>query len=776
MLHTGLITFHFAHHYGAQLQAYATMEALRGLGFGCEIIDYRLPHTTRTNGLFKKTGSVRDMASDAHTALHYAAFKRRFDRFEAFVDQNMALSKRRYTSFEELRSDPPACDVYVAGSDQIWNPYIFQDGEFDPSFLLAFVGEGRRIAYAPSLGVPRLPQDKADQLRAYLAPFSALSVRERRGRELIAQATGREARVVLDPTLLLTGADWGELALPPVRKGPYILCYFVSDPGEAAPYALSLSQRTGYPIVQLAGARRKIPGASELVFDAGPREFLGLFQHAAAVVTNSFHGAVFSLQFGKPFFTSMSPREREQPTFSRIYSLLSRLGCADRIIGLDTTAPADAPVDYAAVNRRLEAARADALAYLRAAVEGEVLPPEETVEDGAARDGKKPRLCAAADCTGCTACAAVCPADAISMVPDREGFFRPVVGDACIGCRKCETVCPGLHPVDAPLEEKPVFAARNRDGDTLRRSTSGGVFTALAEGVLAAGGEVWGAAFDENLRVVHRPARTVEELAPLRQTKYVQSDLTGVFRQVAAALDEGRQVLFSGTPCQVAGLKAYLGGDRDNLLTCDLVCHGVPSPGVFGDWLAGREAAHGSRAQGLLFRDKSEGWNKARLTLTFADGTRESAPLAQTAFGRGFGAALFLRPSCHRCPCAGHPRPGDFTLGDFWGVDPAVLPGGTGRGVSLVLLNSEKAWALWAELQDKLEAVPRLWAEAVAGNPRLLSPVPENPRRAAFFADRTARSYAAAEADFLGRPSLPYRAAAKVLTPKMKEKIRRILK
>lgn len=161
---------------------------------------------------------------------------------------------------------------------------------------------------------------------------------------------------MLDPTLLLTGEDWGELAAAPKRQGPYILCYFVSDPGEAVPYALALSARTGWPIVQLAGAGGRSTGRPSLVFDAGPREFLGLFRHASAVVTNSFHGAAFSLQFQKDFFTSMSPRERAEPTFSRIYSLLSRLGCADRILGLDTTAPVDAPIDYGAVYEKLAAA------------------------------------------------------------------------------------------------------------------------------------------------------------------------------------------------------------------------------------------------------------------------------------------------------------------------------------------------------------------------------------------------------------------------------------
>ena len=399
-MRTGLITFHFAHHYGAQLQALATMRAIQSLGHDCEIIDYRLPHTTRTNQLFKKSGGVRGMASDAHTALHYGAFQRRFRRFEAFVAEEMALSPRRYTAFEQLRADPPAYDVYVAGSDQIWNPYIFQDKQFDPSFLLGFVREGRRIAYAPSLGVPELPEDKAEELRRFLTPFSALSVREKRGQVLLREAAGRDARVVLDPTLLLTGEDWGELAAAPKRQGPYILCYFVSDPGEAAPYALALSARTGWPIVQLAGARRKIDGAAELVFDAGPREFLGLFRHASAVVTNSFHGAAFSLQFQKDFFTSMSPRERAEPTFSRIYSLLSRLGCADRILGLDTTAPVDAPIDYGAVYEKLAAARADSLSYLGAAIEGAPLPAEEPEPQAAPR----PVLCRAEDCTGCTAC------------------------------------------------------------------------------------------------------------------------------------------------------------------------------------------------------------------------------------------------------------------------------------------------------------------------------------------------------------------------------------
>lgn len=369
-MRTGLITFHFAHHYGAQLQAYATMRAIRELGHDCQIIDFRLPHTTGTNHLFKKPDSVRALASNVHTALHYGPMKLRHDRFEAFVAEQMDLSPRRYTSNEELRRDPLAYDVYVAGSDQIWNPYIYVNKQFEPAFLLDFAREGRKIAYAPSLGVSSLPQPYDGQLREYLASFGALSAREGRGKELLESITDKEVQLVLDPTLLLTGEQWGELAAAPDRKQPYILCYFISDPGEVGERARELHQRTGWPIVQLAGIRRKLPGAEKVVFDAGPREFLGLFQNAACVCTNSFHGSVFSLQFDRPFFTAMSPKEKAEPAYSRIYSLLSRLGCEDRIVGMPNTASVDAEMDYAIIHRKLAETRAESAGYLKRAIEG----------------------------------------------------------------------------------------------------------------------------------------------------------------------------------------------------------------------------------------------------------------------------------------------------------------------------------------------------------------------------------------------------------------------
>ena len=775
---TGLITFHFAHHYGAQLQAYATMRAIQGLGHDCEIIDFRLPHTTRTNELFKRSASVRALASDAHTVLHYGAFKARYDRFNAFVEEQMNLSPRRYTSFQELKNDPPAYDVYVAGSDQIWNPFIYADKQFEPAFLLDFVREGRKISYAPSLATPTLPPPYDAQFRHYLSSFDALSAREKRGQVLMKEVAGRDARLVLDPTLLLTGEQWGELAVAPKIQGPYILCYFVSDPGEVAPYVQALAERTGWPIVQLAGARRKLPGVKELVFDAGPREFLGLFQHAACVCTNSFHGAVFSLQFDRPFFTSMSPKERANPTFSRIYSLLSRLGCADRVIGMATTAPVDAPIDYDHVHEKLTEARSDCLAYLKAAIEGTPIPPEQTDEPTA--PANRPTLCAPAACTGCTACASVCPVNAISMQPDHEGFLRPVVSDACVLCRKCEGVCPGLHPrpaADSDAQPDPVHAVWCKEEAVRQKSTSGGFFTVLARDTFQRGGVVFGAVLEQGRVVRHAPARTEAELAPMRGSKYAQSDLGNTFRQIKDLLEQGTPVLFSGLACQVDGLNRYLGRDYPQLTTVDLVCHGVPSPAVLRAFVEELEHTHGKQVTNLRFRDKEHGWQTAHLTAEFSDGSHWTEVLYRTTFGRGFGMGLFLRPCCAQCAYTNTHRPADFTLGDFWGLDPKLeLPTDRSKGISLVLVNSGKTEERFAALADRFGQVERPLSEAVAGNPRLASPSVPSPKRAAFFASFRTRPFEKTAAQFLSQPPLPYRMASKVLTPQMKQVIRKVLK
>ena len=198
LLKTGLLTFYHIHHYGAMLQAYATERAVESLGSECEIIDY---YVNQDNALFQRPSGLGSAAADVHTALHYGPLKKRYERFEAFSRDHLRISGHRYESLAELRRADLPCDLLLSGSDQIWNPKIFPDGRFDPVFFGAF-SDKRKIAYAPSFGIPRIPDGMEEELRGYLAAFSHLSVRERQGQSIVRDIAGQDVPVVLDPTLL----------------------------------------------------------------------------------------------------------------------------------------------------------------------------------------------------------------------------------------------------------------------------------------------------------------------------------------------------------------------------------------------------------------------------------------------------------------------------------------------------------------------------------------------------------------------------------------------
>ena len=764
----GLVTFYHIHHYGALLQAAATERAVESLGGACEIIDY---YVNQNNDLFRKPTGVGSAAADVHTALHYKALRDRYQRFERFSKDHLRISGHRFESLEELRSAELPYDLILSGRDQIWNPKIFPDGRFDPVFFGAF-STRRKIAYAPSFGVPHIPEGMEEELRSYLESFSHISVRERQGREIVKEITGKDVPVVLDPTLLLTAEQWSAMAVPPDRSGGYILCYCISKPGALAPYIQRLAEETGLPVVQLCGIRQKVHPKAACVLDAGPSEFLGLFQNASYVCTNSFHGTVFSVQFQKPFFTAVAPSELAAPESSRTFSILSRLGLTERIIGTGATAGLDDTIDWADVDRRLRSARQSSLDYLRAALWDENCPEQETPEQEAPSEGA-PVLADHTRCTGCTACASGCPRDAITMERDREGFAYPTVDlDKCVHCGRCTAVCPLLHERE-PKPLPAVFAAWNRDDSIRKDSTSGGAFTALADYVLEGGGVVFGAAFDGKQHLRHVACFRKEDLWRLRGAKYVQSDLGDTFRAVREAL-KTRLVLFSGTPCQVDGLYRYLGGRPENLITCDLVCHGVPSPGVWEDMARSIEQRKRKGLQAVRFRNKVTGWKDSHFTTVYDDGTVDTAPLFRTEYGRAFGRALFLRPSCYRCAYTNMNRPGDFTLGDFWGLRDDELPEQQEKGINLLMVNTPHGSHIFDQLPLARQAFPP--ERAIAGNPRLASPIAQPADRAAFFAAYALEPFDQVRKKFCSVPPLPVRIAGRVLSPEVKAKIRKKLK
>lgn len=309
------------------------------------------------------------------------------------------------------------------------------------------------------------------------------------------------------------------------------------------------------------------------------------------------------------------------------------------------------------------------------------------------------------DCSGCTACRQICPTGCISMVADEKGFIYPQIDTKnCTNCGLCRTICPftgkGKIAVQS-LPEPAIYAVKHRDSMVLRASSSGGAFTAISDYILTKGGIVYGAAFDKHLIVRHVRCDTAVERDRLRGSKYVQSDLGDVFLSVKADLDSKRDVLFSGTPCQTAGLYAYLGKAYCNLLCCDLVCHGVPSPRIFKDYVNTLDGGIKNNISQINFRDKISGWSNFSFSLVIA-GKKKSVRFGKDPYCSLFSDHLILRPACHNCKFTSYIRPSDITLADFWGIYSSRPGFADENGVSLVLINTEKGQALFEAIKSKI--------------------------------------------------------------------------
>lgn len=377
-------------------------------------------------------------------------------------------------------------------------------------------------------------------------------------------------------------------------------------------------------------------------------------------------------------------------------------------------------------------------------------------------------------CTGCTACAAVCPLGCISMVQDNEGFFRPEVDTVrCTECNLCANACPVLSPPNKhPMPT--AVAAKNKDDSIRQLSTSGGVFTLLAQHIISQGGVVFGAAYDADFKVEHRMVDSLEALSSLRGAKYAQSDLGSTFRRVQEQLAMGRKTLFSGTPCQVAGLRTFLGKDDPNLLLVDLVCHGTPSPTVWKRYLAlkNQQICSGQRPTSVNLRCKDSGWSTYSVDIRWPSNQNYLAGNREDPYIRAFVGNLCLRPSCHRCSFKGLSRCADFTLGDYWGVWDQAPAMNDNRGTSIVLIHSGKASALWSELSSEMTIQTVNVQHCMDQNPAALESAKYNPeKRAAFMQRYTDEDIASLVEELLPKPS-----AAGELARRIAGKLKRILK
>lgn len=334
------------------------------------------------------------------------------------------------------------------------------------------------------------------------------------------------------------------------------------------------------------------------------------------------------------------------------------------------------------------------------------------------------------------------------MKPDEKGFLYPVIDqELCIDCGMCRAVCTFpqgyVHPDHLPQPE--LYAAKNKSPQVRKTSSSGGVFVPLSDVILKRGGVVYGARFDKDCRVMHARAQTPEERDAFKSSKYVQSDLKDTFSNVAADLKAGRDVLFSGSPCQCAGLQAYLGKKKihtEKLFLCDFVCHGTPSPLLFEEYKAFMEKKYGSRIRSLTFRAKSTEKSTQDMKIIFENGTVYNPSVSlKDPYYRMFLNNLSLRDSCYQCTFTTTKRASDITLADFWGVEKSFPQFADKKGESLALLNTPKGKTLFAQIESRLETVTPELAACVQSNPNLCRPSSAKSSTEAFWHEYAQRGY-----------------------------------
>ena len=336
------------------------------------------------------------------------------------------------------------------------------------------------------------------------------------------------------------------------------------------------------------------------------------------------------------------------------------------------------------------------------------------------------------NCTGCAACSSICHSDAIIMQENMEGFKYPkVIEEKCTDCNICVKICPALNISDHINKNQLCYAVKGQD-DIRYKSSSGGFFTYIAEYVIEMGGGcVAGAAFDENLYLSHIIVDNKQDLEKLKKSKYIQSDINNTFREIKKLLKNDRYVLFSGTPCQVAGLKSYLKKDYDNLITLDLVCHGVPPQKLFHKYL--NDEFPNEKITGYDFRDKSKGWEISVESIK-TENNEIKRDFYENAYGKAFIENLSLRKCCGKCDYANLERQGDITIGDFWGINAYNKNINDNKGVSLILVNSIKGKNFFNSIKGKLPEYMQIPIDyAVRENTVLKKPVHLHINRSKFF-------------------------------------------
>ncbi|MGO5327411.1 polysaccharide pyruvyl transferase family protein [Oscillospiraceae bacterium LCP21S3_A1] len=663
----GIVTLYGNSNYGNKLQNYAVQELYKEHGYEAETIVCRRKSWKRT----------------IKNALRW------FDIPEKRREIALTDFSKKYLQVKKIESRSGLIDASIAeeyeffsvGSDQVWNPLIRKKEKYN--FFLRFAKQNQRICLSPSISTDSIPGECLREYINGMEGFPYLSCREEEGTELIREVTKKNCYHTIDPTLAISKEKWLSFEEKCEAQKPYVLLFFLGDINDQTQRLIdTIRNKFGLTVICPSDKHSSY-------YCINPNQFVYLIDHAEIVLTDSFHATAFSINLNTPFyvFNRRSSQTVSEKMSSRIVSLTRNAGLFDRYITDLNSCNPNLTCDFSTANEYLNKARIEIEQYITKCLNQKNIMPLKLPEK---------------QCSGCGTCSLVCPSASIAMKRDCDGFMRPSVSlNSCINCGKCVQKCPVLQKKEVG-SIKEVYAAFNRDETEVKKSTSGAIFPLLAEHILSKNGIVVGASFDDKLHVRHTIAASKKEMNDQRFAKYVQSEAHAVFYAIKSYLEEGRFVLFTGTPCQVAGLKSFLDKQYNTLFTVDCSCHGVPSPGLWEKWVAEFEEMHGCKINKVNFRVQSgQNWNQYNVVY-YTDKGKFSYAKDDDMYLKAFRQNLSLRPSCFDCHFKGWERGADLSVGDFWGIE-SVCPEMThNSGTSMILVHTGRGQTLLDLVADRL--------------------------------------------------------------------------
>lgn len=740
----GIVSCYFKNNYGSMLQAYATKKILDNANIVNETINidfnldfkqgkrkYYLTQLTNFKFIKNKIGMLKlklDQKLNKELGNNILTRNKAYNEFRR--EFNISRSNTTYKDLKEQAKELYS-DVIV-GSDQLWLPVNVVSDYYTLNWVPDDIN---KISYATSFGFSSIPSKYNELYKKFLNRLNYVSTREESGVKIINSITDKNAKLVCDPTILLTTEEWQkEIDNKRRYEEKYIFCYFLGNNIEHRKFAERLKKETGYKIVSLNHSDEYVKYSDKFCdyapYDIGPREWINLIANAEYVCTDSFHGTVFSILFNKMFFDFRRHNNKSKvSTNTRIDSLLDTAGISkERILKgtEDVRNVLKYKIDYQKVNENINHFRENSRQWLIDSISWK--SSKLKYIDVSCKE----------DCCGCTACKNVCPVNAIEMKEDDEGFLYPYVDEEkCIKCSKCKRGCPILNNKKEKKFEQKVYAINNKDTQVRRESTSGGAFSAIATYVIENNGVVYGAAFDEKFNVKHVKATEVEDLAKYRNSKYVQSDLNITYKETKEYLNKGKLVLYSGTPCQIEGLKSFLQKDYENLILVDVVCRAVPSPKFLRKYLKmiKEKYLENEDFRKVYFRNKDKyGYKYTQIKIT-SDNNKYEKGVETDPYLRAFFRGNSIRPSCGCCKFKKKYRESDITLWDCFNVQDFDKSLDDNIGTTRVLVHSKKGQDIFKNISKKINYVELEPQVAMQGSKELIKSTKVNSNRKKFFDD-----------------------------------------